>query len=464
MVSKIKLIVSDFDGVLGSCKQAHQVALNQALATINSKFVISEEEQVSRFEGLSTKHKLSILVKEKGFPEDKIQQVFDLKQQLTFQAIEETLVYDPQLVSTFSKLKHEGFLLFIASNAIRATLEIGLKKLGIFEFFDKIISNEDVKHTKPHAQIYLKAMVDAGVEPNETLIIEDSKTGRHAATRSGAHVCDVDSPIDTNYLNIKAAIQIAERKNKPVKWMAKQTLNILLPCAGAGSRLRAKHHLPKPLIDISGKTMIQRVVESLNIDANYIFIVQKEHYDQYNLGAYLKLIVPDCTILCTDGLTDGAACTSLLAENLINNDKHLLIANSDQLLDWDSSDFMYRMLSSNTDGGILTFKRENDPKWSYVKLNEQGYVVELAEKKPISDTATIGLYYWNKGSDYVKSAKDMIDANDRVRGEFYIAPTYTYMIREKKKIITYDIDGDKFYPTGTIEDLEYVLNNLKFEN
>jgi len=457
-MAKIKLIVSDYDGVIAELKEAHFISLNQALTTINPKFVISEEEQITKFEGLSTKKKLDILVKEKKFPPSEIDKVFKLKQQLTAKAIEDLLSYNSALDETFEKLKQEGYKLYVASNAIRNTVESGLKKLGIFHHFDKIFSNEDALNTKPHPEIYLRAIIDAGVDPAETLIIEDSKTGRHAAVRARAHVCDVDSPHDTNYLHIKKAIAEAEAVNKPIRWYAKQTLNILVPAAGMGSRLRAKYQLPKPLIDIKGKTMIQRVVESLNIEANYIFIVQQEHYDQYNLGAYLKLISPDCTILTTNGLTDGAACTSLLAKTLINNNKHLLIANSDQLLDWDSSDFMYRMLSSGVDGGILTFERNNDPKWSYVKLDDNGFVTELAEKKPISNKATVGVYYFSKGSDYVSAAEKMINANDRVNNEFYIAPVYNYMIQDKKKIITYDINVNNFYPTGTIDDLEKVLN------
>lgn len=457
----IKLIVSDFDGVLANLREAHHLSLNQALETVDVKFTISHEEQMARFEGLTTKHKLKILVTERGLPQEEVDRIFDLKQKLTTKAIEDVLTYDAALDLTFRKLKAEGYILYVASNAIRATIESGLKKLGIFHYFDKILSNEDVKYSKPSPEIYLKAMIEAGADPAETLIIEDSKTGRHSALRSGAHICDVDSPLDTTHANITMAIMRAQAINKPIKWSARQTVNILIPAAGMGSRLRAKYQLPKPLIDIAGKTMIQRAVESLNIDANYIFIVQQEHYDQYNLGAYLKLIAPECTILTTNGLTDGAACTSLLAKELINNDKHLLIANSDQLLDWDSSSFMYNMLSSNVDGGILTFEREADPKWSYVKLDAKGYVCELAEKKPISNKATVGVYYFTKGSEYVDAAEQMIAADDRVNGEFYIAPAYNYMIKDNKKIITYDIDENNFHPTGTIEDLEKVIKLLE---
>lgn len=460
---KIRLICADYDQTLVPLGKAHFNALNEALSLIDKKFIISEEEQIARFEGLTTKTKLNILVKEKNFPLDKIQEVFNLKQQLTAQAINKTINYDENLVSTFKQLKLEGYKLYITSNAIKETIIAGLEKTGISNFFDDIISNEDISNPKPHPEIYLKAMVKAGVAPDETLIIEDSKNGKISAQRSGAYLLDVDCPADTTYKNIKNAIIRAEKINKPLPWSAKNTLNVLIPLAGSGSRLRSLYQLPKPLIDIKGKTMIHRVVESLNIDANYIFIVQKEHYDQYNLGTYLKLIVPDCKIVITDRLTDGAACTSLLAKELINNNKHLLIANADQLLTWSSSDFLYHTLSKKVDGSILCFSNNGlDEKWSYAKLDDDGFVSEVVEKKPISTHPTIGVYYFDKGSDYVKAAEEMIAANDRCGKEFYIAPAYNYMIKDGKKINIYNIDVNNFHPTGTIEDLEKVLNTLEF--
>ena len=102
--------------------------------------------------------------------------------------------------------------------------------------------------------------------------------------------------------------------------------------------------------------MIQHVVYNIGIDANSIFIVQKEHREKYNLDSMLDLIVPNCTIVEVDGVTEGAACTTLLAEEFINNDQPLFIANSDQYVEWNSLDFMYKMRETNADGGIVTFK------------------------------------------------------------------------------------------------------------
>ena len=112
-------------------------------------------------------------------------------------------------------------------------------------------------------------------------------------------------------------------------------LNVLVPMAGLGSRFAdAGYIFPKPLIEVNNKPMIQVVVENLNIEAHYIFIVQKEHYEKYNLKQVLSLISPGCDIVQVDGLTEGAACTTLMAKELINNDSPLLISNADQFLEW----------------------------------------------------------------------------------------------------------------------------------
>ena len=226
--------------------------------------------------------------------------------------------------------------------------------------------------------------------------------------------------------------------------------------AGAGSRFeKAGYTFPKPLIDVNGKPMIQVVVENLNIDAQHIFIVQKSHYEKYNLQATLNLISPGCEIIQIEGVTEGAACTTLLAKNLINNDEPLLIANSDQYVDWDSSEFMYSMVADSIDAGILTFKSTH-PKWSYAKLDADGFVSQVAEKKPISNIATVGIYYWKKGADYVKYTEQMINKNIRTNNEFYVCPVFNQAIEDDKKIKIFEIQ--KMTGLGTPEDLQIFLN------
>jgi dTDP-glucose pyrophosphorylase len=229
--------------------------------------------------------------------------------------------------------------------------------------------------------------------------------------------------------------------------------------AGAGSRFaQAGYTFPKPLIEVHGKPMIQVVVENLNIDANYIYLVQKEHYDKYNLKYMLNLITPGCKIVLVDGLTEGSAVTTLLAKEFIDNDEPLVMANSDQFVEWNSNEVLYAFNADQIDGGILTFEAYH-PKWSYAKLDENGFVSEVAEKKVISNLATVGIYFWKHGSDYVKYAEQMIAKDIRTNNEFYICPVFNEAIADGKKIRCKSIP--KMHGLGTPEDLDEFLRNYK---
>ena len=238
-----------------------------------------------------------------------------------------------------------------------------------------------------------------------------------------------------------------------------ETLNVLIPMAGAGSRFaQAGYTFPKPLIEVNQKPMIQVVVENLNIKANFIYVVQSSHREKYNLDTLLTMITPNCRVIEVDGITEGAACTALLARKYIDNDKSLLFANSDQFIEWDSNEFMYKMNETKCDGGIVTFKSTH-PKWSFAKVDEKGLVTEVAEKNPISDTATVGFYWWKKGSDFVRYADRMIEKDIRVNNEFYVCPVFNEAIEDGKKIRTFNIN--KMYGLGTPEDLKYFIENYK---
>jgi len=348
----------------------------------------------------------------------------------------------------------------IASNSIRETIRISLDSIGILGDIDYIMSNEDVKYTKPFPEMYWKCMIALDALPKNTLIVEDSHIGRKGAIDSGAHLLPVEDSYDLTVEKVMAKIDQLEQDFKEVNipWRDAK-LNVLIPMAGAGSRFaQAGYTFPKPLIEVHGKPMIQVVVENLNMEANYVFIVQKEHYEKYNLKYMLNLIAPNCKIVQVDGLTEGAACTTLLAKEFINNDDHLIIANSDQFVEWNSNEAMYAFGADNIDAGMLTFKSTH-PKWSYAKLDDNGFVSEVAEKKVISDNATVGVYYWNKGSDYVKYAEQMIEKNIRVNNEFYVAPVFNEAIGDGKKIRIKDVAG--MWGIGTPEDLTYFMEHYK---
>lgn len=454
----IKALLFDFDGTLCQLVEAHYSALNKAIEDIAGvQYTITREEQDKIFNGLSTKTKLTTLIKTKGLPSHLVDSINSLKQDLTLHFIHDSIEVNVVLKQDLQALKDEGYLIYCVSNAMYQTVEHGLKKLGVFDIFDHIIGNDSIKRQKPAPDIYLQAFLHAGLDPRQCLIVEDSGHGRESAQRSGAHICTVDTEKDTTYQNIKN--RITQIGNKKIKWIDNK-LNIVLPMAGLGSRFSVMgFSLPKPLINVNGKPMIQLVVENMNVEANFIFIVQKAHYEQYNLGYLLPLIAPHCKIVQLDGLTEGAACSVLKAKEFIDNDEHLFMINSDQYLEWDSLDFFNTMLTSKCDGGVITFKKENDPKWSYVRLNDEGHIVEVKEKSPISNIATIGGYYFNKGKDFVNAAEEMITANDRTNNEFYVAPTYNYLTN--KKIVNYEIPSDAFWGIGTPEDLDFFLKNHK---
>ena len=451
----IKLIVFDLDGVLVSTKDLHYISLNKALSNIDTKYEISLTDHYERYDGLPTTRKLKMLTVDKGLPIDFYEQINRDKQNYTFDLIRKTIKRDERLIGILKQLKDDGFKVYVASNAIRETVKLLLYYTGLIEYVDFYISNEDVKNSKPNSEIYLKCIIDAGVNPDETLIVEDSPRGIEAAQNTKSHLLVVENPEDITYEKI---IKQTMSKNKTTK-LKLSNFNILIPMAGEGSRFqKAGYTFPKPMVEVNGKPMIQVVVDNLGFEANYIYVVRKEHYDKYNLKSFLNLITPDCKIVIVDKLTEGAACTTLLAKEYIDNDDPLIIANSDQFVEWNSMDFYYKMVETKSDAGIVTFYSTH-PKWSFVKLNESGNVIKVAEKDPISDIATVGIYYYRKGSEYVKYAEQMIEKNIRVKNEFYVCPIFNEFIGDNKKIKTYDID--KMWGIGTPEDLEYFVNNYE---
>ena len=448
-----KLIIFDLDGVLVEAKTIHYDALNEALG---KDYAIDWNEHLSKYDGLKTNQKLEMLTKEKSLPVEMYKEVWNKKQELTLNKLN-NLQHSPQLVDCMDFLTKSGYKLAVCSNSIRRTVLTVLAKLGIIQYFDLILSNEDVKNSKPHPEIYWKAISQMECLPEETLIIEDSPFGLLAASRSKASVMRVASPKEITYININKYLNDTKMNLTP-KWKDSK-LNVLIPMAGAGSRFeQAGYTFPKPLIEVKGKPMIQVVVENLNLDANYIYVVQKAHREKYNLDTLLNLITPGCKIVETEGLTEGAACTALLAKEFINTDAPLFFANSDQFVEWDSNEFMYKMQETNADGGIVTFTATH-PKWSFAKVDSNGLVTEVAEKNPISDTATVGYYYWKNGSDFVKYAEQMIEKNIRVNNEFYVCPVFNEAIQDCKQIRTFNTGG--MWGLGTPEDLNNFITNYK---
>jgi dTDP-glucose pyrophosphorylase len=222
--------------------------------------------------------------------------------------------------------------------------------------------------------------------------------------------------------------------------------------AGNGSRFSSAGYKDiKPLIEFLGKPMIQHVIDSVQLEGNYIFVVQKDHLERYDLLQILRKISPSCNVVDTGktGVTEGAACSVLCAEHYIDPEAPLVIINSDNIISWNVEDYLH-MLENNLDGLILCFNDTN-PKWSFVR-QENSLALEVAEKNPISDIATAGIYIWAKGKYFIDAAKQMIEKNIRVNNEFYICPVYNENIEMKHKIgIAY---VNHMHGVGTPEDLK----------
>lgn len=453
----IKLIIFDLDGVLIDAKDIHYETLNKALSEIDPKYEITRAEHLSSYDGLKTFEKLNKLSQEKALSVELHDKIWKKKQQLTIEALSD-LQKDKDLIGICKELVASGYKIACCSNSIRKSVFTMLSKLGIIEYMDLIVSNEDVLHSKPHPEMYWTAISTLNVQPEETLIVEDSPVGLLGANRSGAHILRVDNRADLTYPKIIHRISALKNDGDNPKWVNKK-MNVLIPMAGAGSRFQqAGYKLPKPLIDVDGVPMIKKVVKNLGIDANFIFIVQKEHREKYNLDTVLNLIAPNCNIIEVDGLTEGAACTTLLAKALINDENPLFIANSDQFVEWNSNEFFYKMNESNVDAGIVTF-HATDSKWSFAQIDSRGFVTRVAEKEPISDIATVGFYYFKHGKDYVDGAEQMISKNIRVNGEFYVCPVFNELIANQKLVRTFT--AKKMWGLGVPSDLENFLKNYK---
>jgi dTDP-glucose pyrophosphorylase len=244
-------------------------------------------------------------------------------------------------------------------------------------------------------------------------------------------------------------------------------LQIVIPMAGNGSRfLRAGYDVAKPLISVHGFPMIQVVVNNLRPlrEHRFIFVAQKSHLRRYELEGLLRKTAAHCEIVGIEGVTAGAACTVLLARDHITNDEPLMIANCDQWINYSIDDYLSAFDTARWSGFIMTM-RSSSPKWSYVRRNRAGKIVGVVEKQVVSDEATVGIYNFARGRDFVQAAESMIAEEDRSQGEFYVAPVYTHLIRAGGTVESLSIgtDRDGMYGLGTPEDLQWFARQSRFQ-
>lgn len=430
----IKAVLFDLDGVLVDADRWHFEALNLALED-HDLAPITWQEHLTIYKGLPTRRKLEIY-SQRHNADTSMRTIPYQKQFWTEQFIEAKCKPDPEKVDMLERL-HESFEIGVCSNAIRETVDRMLRGAGLDHLVDLSFSNEDVLGNKPAPDIYLKAFETLGFRPDECLIVEDSEAGKAAAYASGARVCAVDGPDEVNYYRVLASIRDAER------------VNVVIPAAGQGKRFaEAGFIYPKPLIDVNGNPMLGVVLDNMRDYGEPIVIAQEKHLDKYAMRG----LFPGVTFVPLSHQTDGAARTVLEAKHLIDNDNELVLANSDQILRGVyARHFLNYMRDRDADGGIITFPAD-DPKWSYA-LAEGEKVVRVAEKEVISDQATVGVYYFRRGRDFVKYAEQMIARNVRTNGEFYVCPVFNQMIHAGLEVWTYPVSAGAMVGMGTPEDL-----------
>jgi dTDP-glucose pyrophosphorylase len=388
-----------------------------------------------------------------------MQEVSGLKQSLT-----EKLIGDFKGLATVTKtikwLKLQGHTLACCSNSIRNTIRLALIKLDILDCFDLILSNEDVTKSKPHPEMYQKAAQHFGVAPQDCLVFEDSVVGKKAATDAGCVVIPITNSSDITIEFVKGCIATTTR----IPLSPPTAINLVIPMGGLGSRFEKEGYTtPKPFLPIFGKEMYKWVIENM-LPSNPLLrslvqvhiIIREEHRALFQStaleGIHLHTI---------PALTEGPACTVLAIRDIINTSAPLIIANSDQHLEWDSDALYYSLLHPSIDGIISTFSQldPTDIKWSYAKTDANQNVIQVAEKCYISSNASTGIYGWSRGSDFVTFAESMIQQNIRVNNEFYVCPVYNEAVQAKKSIRV--LECFKMWGLGIPKDYEIFLANWK---
>lgn len=239
-------------------------------------------------------------------------------------------------------------------------------------------------------------------------------------------------------------------------------MNIVILMAGSSQDFIDKGHFyPKYLLEIQNEPIIQRVITSLSeIGGSLSFIIRKEDNEKFFLGNAIKILAPESSVIVVESLTKGAVCTMLFAIDQINNENELLILNGDQLIRRDINEALDNFRKRDLDGGIVVF-RSVHPRWSYVLLDESDLVMQTSEKRPVSNIAAAGCYYYKKGSDFVRSALSVIRKDVNYQGNYYTSSTYNELILEQKKIGVYEIPKDNYISFSSYQMYENYLNHRK---
>lgn len=439
---RIRLVIFDLDGVLVESCDLHYEALNQALLEVaGSSFVISREEHLFIYDGLSTNQKLHMLTESKDLDPKLHKAVWQRKQDLTEEMVKTTLGPSDHILEAISGLKKNGFAVAVASNCIRSSVKTILETIDVMRFIDVYVSNEDVENAKPAPDIYLKACKSFCVDPSEALVVEDTVKGFEAASRAGCSMLRVKDPNDTT---ISAAMNRIRELELP-----SQKITVVVPLAGPTPEMWLQgrtgncSEAPVFLADAAGRPTLYWIMDSLRsrrYQLQYVFLIKATQSRQFQLEALCAAAVDyqpfKVELVKRDTL--GSLQTILqCSPDIVPSDSPLLIADGHHLVDWGRGS-IDDLLSSPADGSIAV-NLSSDPRDSYVSLLP-GDTLETAvaeihiERNPVSQLACSGLYFYRKAADFWEAANHLVSQNQRSRGVFYTAPTFNDMISEGKRV------------------------------
>ena len=434
---KATTLLFDLDGVLVDFASLHERAFIDAWNNCCPGHTIDHAFHILYLEARSTRAKIDICSKIFSYiaPADRI---FAEKQALTDRLLDTEPVY-PATTRAILWAKAAGYKLAVCSNSIRSTVMKSLRRLAVTDLFDVVLSNEDVVQPKPSPEIYLKAIEQLGVVASDCIIFEDSAVGRSAAAaalaQSQGRVIPIVNAQDMTRELLEvvcsgSGMNASDNGSSNTYPPVPPKINLVIPMAGLGSRFQKEGYtVPKPFLPVFGKPMYRWVIDNMmpkvpewrsHVAVHVLVREEQAPLFESDKGIHIHTVPK---------LTEGAACTVLTIRDIINTDEPLIIANSDQFLEWDADSFYLSLLHPGFAGVISTFVQPdlNDVRWSYARLDADRRVVEVAEKKVISDLATTGIYGWSHGSAFVAAADAMIAADVRVNGEFYVCPVYNFM-------------------------------------
>ena len=202
----------------------------------------------------------------------------------------------------------------------------------------------------------------------------------------------------------------------------------------------------RSLYEIERKTILQHVCEQLRAidNAEFVFVLGKQDAQKRHLDEVIRLIAPGAAVVMADGQTAGSACSCLLALDSLKEDEPLIVAGGDQMVTVDLRPIVEKFVGRGWDGGVIYFD-DVHPRWSYIRIDEEGFVTQAAEKMPISRNATTGFYYYKRAGDFTGAVFSMIRKKSSVGGKYYVCPAYNELVLRQKKIGTHQIEKEKYF-------------------